>query len=80
MAGKINAGSAHGKGYATELADAVLLTAASHQISESVIAAVDIPNIGSIKVLEKLGFTCGGQIHAYGSDDMYLFELSLLER
>ena len=49
------AGDAHGKGFATEFASAVLRQAASDQISESVIATVDIPNIGSLKVLEKLG-------------------------
>jgi len=71
------AGNAHGKGYATELATAVLQQAASDQVSASVIATVDIPNVGSVKVLEKLGFERAAQIHAYGSDEMYLYELSL---
>ena len=53
--------------------------AATDRIAESVIATVDIPNVGSIKVLEKLGFVRTGKIHAYGSDDMYLYELSLLD-
>ena len=74
------AGDSHGKGYATELAEAVLLRAVADQIAESVVATVDIPNIGSIKVLEKLGFVRTGQIHAYGSDDMYFYELSLLDK
>lgn len=72
------AGNSHGKGYATEFASAVLRRAASDQIADSVIATVDIPNIGSVKVLEKLGFERAGQIHAYGSDEMYLYELSLV--
>ena len=73
------AGHSHGKGYATEFAKAVLLKAASDRIAESVVATVDIPNIGSIRVLEKLGFERTGKIHAYGSDEMYLYELSLVK-
>ena len=73
------AGDSHGQGYATELAGAVLQRAATDRIAESVIATVDIPNVGSIKVLEKLGFVRTGKVHAYGSDDMYLYELSLLD-
>ena len=73
------AGNSHGKGYATEFARAVLLQAACDQVAESVVATVDIPNIGSIRVLEKLGFERTGKIHAYGSDEMYLYELSLVK-
>ena len=72
------AGSSHGKGYATEFAMAVLLQAASDQIADSVVATVDIPNIGSRRVLEKLGFERTGKIHAYGSDEMYMYEMSLV--
>lgn len=72
------AGNSHGKGYATEFASAVLRQAATDQISDSVVATVDMPNIGSVRVLEKLGFERTGQIHAYGSDEMYLYELSLV--
>ena len=72
-------GNSHGKGYATEFAKAVLLQAASDQIADSVVATVDIPNIGSIRVLEKLGFERAGKIHAYGSDEMYLYEMSLIK-
>ncbi len=73
------AGDSHGKGYATELASAVLQRAANDQIADSVVATVDIPNVGSIKVLEKLGFWRAGRIHAYGSDEMYFYKLSLVE-
>ena len=73
------AGDSHGKGYATEFAKAVLLQAASDRIADSVVATVDMPNIGSIRVLEKLGFECAGKIHAYGSDEMYLYEMSLIK-
>ena len=74
------AGSCHGKGYATEFARAVLQRAAEDQVADSVVATVDIPNIGSVKVLEKLGFQRIGQTSAYGSDQMYLYELSLVEQ
>ncbi|MCP5092398.1 MAG: GNAT family N-acetyltransferase [Gammaproteobacteria bacterium] len=73
-------GSCHGKGFATEFAGAVLQRAANDRIADSVVATVDIPNIGSVKVLEKLGFQRIGQTSAYGSDEMYLYELSLVER
>ena len=61
--------------YATELAGEVLRHA--HDVLElnRVIATVDIPNVGSIRVLEKLGFQLEGQIEAYGSDQMYLYSL-----
>ncbi len=74
------AGDCHGMGYATEFAAAVLQCAATDRIAESVVATVDIPNIGSVKVLEKLGFQRMGQTSAYGSDQMYLYELSLAEQ
>ena len=72
------AGDFHGKGLATELAQAVLQHAADEKITESVIATVDIPNRGSVRVLEKSGFELEGQIHAYGSDEMYLYRNALL--
>ena len=74
------AGEAHGKGYATELGRAVLGHATAARIADSVVATVDTPNLGSIRVLEKLGLRRAGQIHAYGSDDMYLYEASLLDK
>lgn len=73
------AGDCHGKGYATEFARAVLHRAASDQIADTIVATVDMPNIGSVRVLEKLGFERIGQTSAYGSDEMYLYELSLVQ-
>jgi RimJ/RimL family protein N-acetyltransferase len=70
------AGNAHGNGYATELASAVLAYATKGKL-KSVIATVDIPNIGSIKVLEKIGFEHLEKIEAYGSTDMYLYQKNL---
>jgi len=71
------AGDAHGLGFATELAVRVLQHAKDEIGLESVIATVDIPNTGSIRVLEKLGFEFSGQIESYGSDQMYLYRKSL---
>jgi RimJ/RimL family protein N-acetyltransferase len=71
------AGEAHGLGFATELAVRVLQHAKDEIGLESVIATVDIPNTGSIRVLEKLGFEFSGQIESYGSDQMYLYRKSL---
>ena len=72
-------GSMHGKGYATELAGAVLRHAVDVLGLNYFMATVDIPNVGSIRVLEKLGFQLEGQIDAYGSDQMYLYCLRLNE-
>lgn len=69
------AGDSHGKGLATELAYAVVQNAFTENVTETIVATVDIPNVGSIRVLEKLGFTKVGQVNAYGSDDMYLYRL-----
>ena len=71
------AGNSHGKGFATELAKGVLQHAADEKLAKSAIATVDIPNVGSIRVLEKLEFQLVDQIHAYGSDDMYLYRRDL---
>jgi ribosomal-protein-alanine N-acetyltransferase len=73
------AGESHGMGFATEFASAVLQHASDEKIAKSAIATVDIPNIGSIRVLEKLGFLLVKQIHAYGSDDMYLYRRDLVQ-
>jgi len=72
------AGDAHGNGYATELAQATLRHAADELNLRTVIATVDIPNQGSIRVLEKLGFSHDRQIEAYGSSEMYLYRKSLV--
>ena len=62
-----------GKGYAAEASMAVLDEAREQQQTSKIIATVDIPNTGSIRVLEKLNFEFVGQINAYGSGDMYLY-------
>ena len=69
------AGDCHGKGYATELASVVVQDAFAHNKTNRIVATVDIPNTGSIRVLEKLGFEQVGQVYAYGSGDMYLYRL-----
>ena len=71
------AGDSHGQGYATELARAVIEKALTENVADTIVATVDIPNRGSIRVLEKLGFDLIRQIYAYGSEDMYLYELRL---
>jgi RimJ/RimL family protein N-acetyltransferase len=45
-----------GQGYATEMARASIAEARRHAGFESIFAAVDEPNVKSIRVLEKLGF------------------------
>jgi len=66
-------GDTFGQGFATEAAAAVVENASPDL---KIIATVDIPNVGSIRVLEKLGFAREGQIEAYGSSEMYLFRHS----
>ena len=57
-----------GKGYATEAASASLVEAYDQLGYKSVIGRAMVPNIGSIRVLQKLGFQferytlCGGDI------------------
>ncbi len=71
------ASRAFGKGYATEASMAVIDEAQERQLTSKIIATVDIPNSGSIRVLEKLQFEFIGQINAYDSDDMYLYTITL---
>jgi RimJ/RimL family protein N-acetyltransferase len=66
-------GDTFGQGFATEAAAAVVENASPDL---KIIATVDIPNVGSIRVLEKLGFEREGQIEAYGSSEMYLYRHS----
>ena len=66
----------HGRGYATEAAGEVLRDARERQLTDRIVAVVDIPNAGSVRVLEKLEFERLGQIDTYGSPDMYLYSLS----
>ena len=68
---------AFGKGFATEASRAVMEDACERQLTPMAIATVDIPNKGSIRVLEKLNFEFVGQIDAYGSPDMYLYTYSM---
>jgi RimJ/RimL family protein N-acetyltransferase len=63
----------HGLGYATEAAAEILRDAQRRKLARELIAVVDIPNIGSIRVLEKLEFRRVGQVNAYGSADKYLY-------
>ena len=67
------ASRAFGKGYATEAAAAVVDEAFARSLTPTIIATVDIPNVGSIRVLEKLDFRNAGRIHSYGNDNMYLY-------
>ncbi len=69
------AGDTFGQGYATEAAAAVIQESLSKHSKLSIIATVDIPNLASIRVLEKLGFENEAQIEAYGSSEMYLYRL-----
>ena len=71
------AGRGHGLGYATEASTAVLLDVEERSLTGKVIATVDIPNVGSIRVLEKLNFEFKGEIEAYASTDMSLYPRSL---
>lgn len=70
------ASRAFGLGYATEAATAVIDEARQLKLTPKIIATVDIPNIGSIRVLEKLAFEFVGQIESYGSSEMYLYTYS----
>jgi RimJ/RimL family protein N-acetyltransferase len=67
----------HGLGYATEAAAEILRDAQQRKLASEVIAVVDILNIGSIRVLEKLEFRRVGQVNAYDSADKYLYTKSL---
>lgn len=69
------ASAMHGKGYATEFAAAVIQDGLDNHSELDIIATVDIPNAGSIRVLEKLGLKREGQVEAYGSSDMFLYRL-----
>jgi len=70
------ASRAFGKGYATEAAAAVMDEARELELTPKIIATVDIPNTGSIRVLEKLEFVFAGQVESYGSTEMYLYTYS----
>ena len=73
------ASRAFGQGYATEAAAKVLDDARERELTSKVIATVDIPNVGSIRVLEKLEFEFIEQIESYGSSEMYLYTKQLVK-
>ncbi len=72
------ASRAFGQGYATEASAAVLDDARERELTPKVIATADIPNAGSIRVLEKLEFEFSEQIESYGSTEMYLYTKQLV--
>ena len=65
-------------GYATEASAKVLDDARERELTPKVIATADIPNTGSIRVLEKLEFEFIAKIEAYGSSEMYLYTKQLV--
>jgi RimJ/RimL family protein N-acetyltransferase len=69
------ASGAQGKGCATEFSAAVIQDGLDNHPELDIIATVDIPNTGSIRVLEKLGLKQERQIEAYGSSEMFLYRL-----
>lgn len=60
-----------GKGYATEAARAILDKAFGSLGLERVVAVTDDDNIGSQRVIAKLGFTPGGHRDVYGGSLLY---------
>ncbi|MGI9270843.1 MAG: GNAT family N-acetyltransferase [Woeseiaceae bacterium] len=66
-----------GRGLATEAAAQVMQDAIKRRLTPTVIATVDKPNKGSIRVLEKLGFEFVDQIYAYESPDMQLYKYEI---
>ena len=67
------ASRAFGQGYATEASAKVLDDVRERELTPKVIATADVPNTGSIRVLEKLEFEFIAKIEAYGSSEMYLY-------
>ena len=70
--------SAWGKGYGLEVATAIVDDARKNQSFEQIIATVDPENIGSIKILKKLGFHLidSGVDEDGLPTDTYLLEMS----
>jgi RimJ/RimL family protein N-acetyltransferase len=67
--------AATGRGLATEAATACVEFARARAGMTAIVAAVDAPNVASIRVLERLGFArCGEVPGAFGS--MVLFRLA----
>jgi RimJ/RimL family protein N-acetyltransferase len=65
-------GAAHwGKGYATEAARAVLVEAFGALGMDRVVAITREANLGSRRVLEKLGFRMEGVRHVWGAEQLF---------
>lgn len=62
-----------GKGYATEMADAMITYALENLKPEKIIGFADSRNIGSIKVLEKMGLSKESQEIERDGNIVYLF-------
>jgi len=65
--GYVIARSAWGRGYATEAARAVVSWAASQRFMHRVWAVVDVENVRSARVLEKIGMTREGTLRAWAA-------------
>jgi RimJ/RimL family protein N-acetyltransferase len=65
----------HGHGLITEAAYAVVVDAFQRYGLASLHAVVDIPNVASRRVAEKLGFRYRGPVRVYGSEEMVLYSL-----
>ncbi len=66
-----------GRGLATEMVDAALQYAFEHAGMESVVASVDVPNVASSRLLERLGFRLRGR-EPGPRFELLIFELDAL--
>jgi GrpB-like predicted nucleotidyltransferase (UPF0157 family) len=64
-----------GKGYATELAKALIQWGFQHRTVNKLIAAADPENIASQKVLKKAGLDFRGKTKWYGGREVFLYEI-----
>jgi len=76
-AGYMLASAFHGRGLATEAVLAVLGDAFGRLGLARIVAIVDLPNVGSIRVLEKAGFTLDRE---YVGEDGYPYRRYALDR
>jgi ribosomal-protein-alanine N-acetyltransferase len=60
-----------GKGYATEIGKAVIKAAFESTNIESIFGMVNPQNLGSMRVMEKIGMTCLGLQEFRGEQDMF---------
>lgn len=66
-----------GRGYATEIAQALVTHARKHASLTELITGVDEPNTASMRVLEKLGFEIAGSVPGmFGRIVLYRLKLS----